>query len=95
MINANSNDPIEFDYYQLSLVTKKEYSRLNCCYAPHSQSAFLTGRWTSIPSRERGVSRKLLVTSFSYVDFTFYCCYGELLFHENDKNVFTSDWPLF
>ena len=24
-----------------------------------------------------------------------YCCYGNLLFHENDNNVFTNDWAGF
>ena len=24
-----------------------------------------------------------------------YCCYGNILCHENNTNVFTSDWALF
>ena len=24
-----------------------------------------------------------------------YCCYGNLLCHENNTNVFTSDWAVF
>ena len=24
-----------------------------------------------------------------------YCCYGNLLCHENNTNVFTSDWAIF
>ena len=24
-----------------------------------------------------------------------YCCYGNLLCHENDNNVFTNDWAVF
>ena len=24
-----------------------------------------------------------------------YCCYGNLLCHENDDNVFTNDWAVF
>ena len=24
-----------------------------------------------------------------------YCCYGNLLCHENDENLFTNDWAVF
>jgi len=26
---------------------------------------------------------------------TSYCCYGNLLWHENDDNVFTNGWAVF
>ena len=24
-----------------------------------------------------------------------YCCYGDILYYENENNVFTNDWALF